>query len=122
VLTEHGCKIAPNTYWVARKRPPSRRALRDSELRVDIQRVFDENLLVYGADKIWAQLNDEGITVARCTVERLMRQMGLSGNRRGRTWSATTIGDERLERPADLVDETSQRRPRTGSGSPTSPT
>jgi putative transposase len=104
VLSEHGCGIAPNTYWVARKRPPSQRALRDAELRVEIQRVYDENLLVYGADKIWAQLNDEGIRVARCTVERLMGQMGLSGNRRGRTWTITTIGDERLERPADLVD------------------
>jgi putative transposase len=104
VLREHGCKIAPNTYWMAKKRPPSKRAVRDAELVVEIQRVYEENLSVYGADKIWAQLNDEGIRVARCTVERLMRRMGLQGNRRGRTWTITTIGDERLERPADLVD------------------
>jgi putative transposase len=104
VLSEHGCGIAPNTYWVAKKRQPSRRALRDAELVEHVQRVYDENLAVYGADKIWAQLNDEGIRVARCTVERLMRHMGLQGNRRGRTWVITTIGDERLERPADLVD------------------
>jgi putative transposase len=63
VLTEHGCKIAPNTYWVARKRPPSARQVRDAELMVEIRRVDDENLFVYGADKIWAQLNREHITV-----------------------------------------------------------
>jgi putative transposase len=104
VLREHDCGIAPNTYWAAKTRPPSRRAERDAELVVEIQRVYDENLFVYGADKIWDQLNKEGIRVARCTVERLMRRMGLSGNRRGRAWTVTTITDERLERPADLVD------------------
>jgi putative transposase len=104
VLTEHGCKIAPNTYWTARKRPPSKRAIRDAELVEHIQRVYDENLFVYGADKIWAQLNTEGIRVARCTVERLMRQMGLVGNRRGRAWTVTTNSDHGFARPADLVD------------------
>jgi putative transposase len=104
VLTEHDCKIAPNTYWVAKKRPPSARAARDAQLTVEIQRVYDENLFVYGADKIWAQLNNEQIRVARCTVERLMRTMGLSGARRGKTWTATTDSDHGLERPADLVD------------------
>jgi putative transposase len=106
VLREHGCGIAPNTYHAAKNRAPSKRAVRDEQLVVEIQRVYDENLFVYGADKIWDQLNKEGITVARCTVERLMRQMGISGNRRGRAWTVTTIGDERLERPADLVDRT----------------
>ena len=101
MLTEHGCKIAPNTYWMAKKRPPSTRALRDAELIVEIQRVYDENLFVYGAAKIWAQLNNEGIRVARCTVE---RQMGLVGNRRGKTWTVTTDSDHPLPRPADLVD------------------
>jgi putative transposase len=104
VLTEHGCKIAPNTYWVAKKRPPSKRALRDAELRVEIRRVWESNMFVYGADKIWTQLNNEGIRVARCTVERLMRQMGLSGARRGRTWTVTTDSDHGYARPADLVD------------------
>ncbi len=56
MLTEHGCKIAPNTYWVAKKRGPSKRARRDEELMFEIQRVYDENLFVYGADKIWTQL------------------------------------------------------------------
>jgi putative transposase len=104
VLSEHGCKIAPNTYWAHKKRPPSKRALRDAELRVEIQRVYDENLFVYGADKIWTQLNAEDIRVARCTVERLMREMGLSGARRGRTWTTTTDSDHGFDRPADLVD------------------
>ena len=104
VLTEHGCKIAPNTYWSFKKRPASKRALRDAELKVQIQRVYDTNMFVYGAAKIWAQLNDEGITVARCTVERLMREIGLVGNRRGKAWTVTTDSDHDFERPADLVD------------------
>jgi putative transposase len=104
VLSEHGCKIAPNTYWVAKKRPPSKRAVRDAELVVEIRRVYDEHLRVYGADKIWAQLNREGIRVARCTVERLMRAHGLSGVRRGKTFIVTTRGDDRQLRPADLVE------------------
>jgi putative transposase len=73
VLSEHGCQIAPNTYWMAKKRPPSKRARRDAELKVEIQRVYDANLFVYGAAKIWGPLNKEGIRVARCTAERLMR-------------------------------------------------
>ena len=103
VLSEHGCKIAPNTYWVAKKRPPSPRARRYEELAVEIRRVYDENLFVYGADKIWAQLNRENIRVARCTVERLMRALGLSGARRGKAFTITTRPDDRLDRPTDLV-------------------
>jgi putative transposase len=104
VLTEHGCKIAPNTYWTAKKRGPSKRAQRDEQLVIEIQRVYDANMFVYGADKIWTQLNNEGIRVARCTVERLMREMGMSGNRRGRAWTVTTDSNHDLVRPADLVD------------------
>ena len=104
MLSEHGCGIAPNTYWTAKKRPPSARAVRDEELKVEIGRVYDENLFVYGADKIWTQLNNEGIRVARCTVERLMRAMGLVGNRRGRAWTVTTDSNHGFARPADLVD------------------
>lgn len=96
--------IAPNTYWVARKRPLSQRVMRDRELIVEIQRVYDENLFVYGADKVWAQLNRENIRVARCTVERLMRARGLSGARRGKTFTVTTVTDDRQQRPADLVE------------------
>lgn len=66
--------------------------------------MHQENLDVYGADKVWTQLNREGQRVARSTVERLMRELGLRGARRGRAWKRTTIGDESLARPADLVD------------------
>ena len=104
VLTEHGCKIAPNTYWVAKKRPPSARALRDEDLKVQILRVHGDNLDVYGADKVWTQLNREGTRVARCTVERLMGDLGLSGVRRGKAYKVTTRSDERQHRPSDLVD------------------
>lgn len=96
--------IAPSTYYAAKNRPPSARALRDAELRPRILKVWEENLAVYGADKIWFQLNDDGVRVARCTVERLMREMGLQGCRRGRVWVRTTHGDDTLGRPADLVD------------------
>jgi transposase InsO family protein len=104
VLSEHGCKIAPNTFWVAKKRPPCARAIRDEELKAQIVRVHAENLDAYGADKVWAQLNREGIRVARCTVERLMRVLELSGVRRGRSFKVTTRSDERQHRPSDLVE------------------
>jgi len=105
VLTEHGCKIAPNTYWTTRKRPPSARSVRDEYLKSEIGRVWAENMGgVYGADKVWAQLNREDIKVARCTVKRLMRELGLSGVRRGKAFKVTTRHDERQHRPADLVE------------------
>ena len=104
MLTEHGCKIAPNTYWTAKKRPPSKRALRDEDLKVQVARVHGENLDVYGADKVWSQLNREGTRVARCTVERLMGDLGLSGVRRGKAYKVTTHSDDRQHRPNDLVD------------------
>jgi putative transposase len=103
VLSEHGCGIAPNTYWVFKKRARSARSIRDEQLGAEIVRVYEENLFVYGADKIWAQLNREGIRVARCTVERLMKAQGLSGARRGKAFTATTRIDDRQQRPADLV-------------------
>jgi putative transposase len=96
--------VAPSTYHAAKKRPPSARAVRDDELRPRILRVWEENLAVYGADKVWDQLNKDGAEVARCTVERLMRDMGIQGCRRGRVWVRTTDSDDRLERPADLVE------------------
>jgi putative transposase len=101
-------QVAPSTYYAARRRPPSARRLRDAELKVEILRVWEHNLCVYGADKVWDQLNKDGILVARCTVERLMREMGIQGARRGRTFVRTTVGDERLERPADLVERQSR--------------
>ena len=95
--------IAPSTYHAARKRPPSARAMRDAELKPEILRVWEQNLSVYGADKIWDQLNKDGIRVARCTVERLMADLGIKGCRRGRVFVRTTEGDDTLDRPADLV-------------------
>ncbi len=64
----------------------------------------DENFAVYGAEKVWRQLNREGIAVARCTVRRLMNEMGLVGAVRGRAFKTTTVAGEEASRPADLVD------------------
>ena len=96
-------RVAPSTYYAAKKRPASPRARRDAELRSEIHRVFLGNYGVYGARKVWHQLNREGITVARCTVERLMRQTGLAGRVRGRRRRTTIPGDP-AGRPADLVE------------------
>jgi putative transposase len=98
--------IAPSTYYAVKKRErePSARALRDAELLVEIRRVHEENNNgTYGARKVWLQLRREGIVVARCTVERLMRQDGLRGVRRGRK-RRTTFPDGAATRPSDLVD------------------
>jgi len=84
-------------------RPPSARTLRDEQLKTEIVREHAANFGVYGARKIWKQLNREGIIVARCTVQRLMRELHLHGVRRGR-FKRTTIPGERAVRPADLVN------------------
>jgi putative transposase len=94
--------IAPSTYYAAARRPPSARRLRDRELKIEIARVHAANFGVYGARKVWHQLNREGIRVARCTVQRLMRELGLQGVRRGR-FKRTTTPDASVPRPADLV-------------------
>ena len=74
-------------------------------LKGEITRVWNQNMDgVYGADKVWAALNREGIRVARCSVERLMRALGLSGARRGKAYKVTTRHDDRQRRPADLVE------------------
>jgi putative transposase len=106
VLTQHGVKIAPSTYYAAKTRPPSPRSLRDAELLIEIERIYwDRNLGrgLYGARKVWLQLLRENITVARCTVERLMRAAGLRGVRRGRQF-VTTKPDKAAARPPDLVN------------------
>ena len=123
VLSEHGCPIAPSTYYDARTSADRRLGgqLRDEQLKVEIARVHEENYGVYGARKVWLALNREGIPVARCTVERLMRELGLAGARRGRR-HRTTIADAAAGRPADLVGASSTRPRRTAPGSPTSPT
>jgi putative transposase len=96
-------QVAPSSYYAAIRRPPSARRRRDGLLKEEIRRAWDGHRRVYGADKVWAQLKREGIAVARCTVERLMRQLGLRGVVRGRTSVRTTIGDEAGTRPLDLV-------------------
>jgi putative transposase len=95
--------IAPSTYYEVKSRTPSTRKLRDERLKVEIARVHAANFGVYGARKVWHQLNREGIAVARCTVQRLMRELGLQGVRRGR-FKRTTIPNEQAARPADLVN------------------
>jgi len=96
-------QFAPSTYYAAKTRRRSPRRLRDAELELEIRRVFDANYQVYGARKVWRQLNREGIGVARCTIERLMAQMGLAGRVRGRRRRTTIPADVTL-RPADLVE------------------
>jgi putative transposase len=90
-------QVAPSAYrrHAARQRNPelqAARAQRDAELIPQVQRVYDANLRVYGADKVWRQLLREGVPVARCTVQRLMRRLGLRGARRGKS-VRTTVPD-----------------------------
>ncbi len=99
--------IAPATYYEhkTREESPARlpaRIRRDVELSRDIRRLYDENFQVYGARKIWRQLGRERVAVARCTVERLMRRLGLQGVVRGGK-RRTTIRGCQTEYPADLV-------------------
>jgi putative transposase len=102
-LSKHGCGIAPSTYYAAKTRMPSARARRDDELLAEIRRVhFEVGRGLYGVRKVWHQLRRDGLDVARCTVERLMRQDGLQGVRRGKTFR-TTRADASVVRPPDLV-------------------
>ena len=101
-------QIAPSAYWrhAARLREPAlrcARAQRDEALVPQIERVWQANLQVYGADKVWRQLQREGVPVARCTVERLMRRLGLRGAVRGKV-VRTTISDAKAACPLDQVN------------------
>jgi len=118
-IDEHKCEygvepickvlpVAPSTYYKAKEleaKPEKRsmRQLRDEYLSNEITRVWGVNFEVYGARKVWRQLNREGISIARCTTERLMKSLGLHGTTRGKV-VRTTIPDGRVERPMDLVD------------------
>ena len=101
-------QIAPSGYWrhAARQRNPqlrSPRAQRDDTLVPHIERVWQANMRVYGADKVWKQMNREGVVIARCTVERLMKRLGLQGVRRGKV-VRTTISDMKAPCPLDRVN------------------
>ena len=100
-------QIAPSAYrrHAARCRDQallSPRARRDVELIPVVEQVWNANLQVYGADKVWKQLNREGVEVARCTVERLMRRLGLRGVKRGKV-VRTTVRDHKATCPLDKV-------------------
>jgi putative transposase len=100
--------IAPSTYHahVAKRVDPERlsaRAKQDMALKAEIARVFTENFEVYGARKVWRQLNREGVAVVRCTVERLMQDMGLQGVVRGKP-VRTTVSDKATPCPLDHVN------------------
>jgi transposase InsO family protein len=102
VLTSHGLRIATSTYYAAKSRTPSARTVRDTELKRQISRVHTDNFSVYGVRKVWRQLHREGIPVARCTVARLMHDLGLEGARRGKK-IRTTVRDDSHDRAADLL-------------------
>lgn len=103
VLSEAGTKIAPSTYYAAKTRALSARAVRDAELVPDIKTAHKANFGVYGARKIHTELIREGVQVARCTVERLMRAEGLRGIPREKTRKTTFGEGAETERPEDKV-------------------
>jgi transposase InsO family protein len=101
--------IAPSTYYErkAQERDPGRRSARathDDGVRREIERAWAENEDAYGARKMWKELKRRDVAVARCTVERLMRDLGYSGVVRGRAFKVTTIAEESAARPADKVN------------------
>jgi putative transposase len=97
-----GVRIPPSTYYEARDRKSSKRALRDEHIKELILEIYDENYRCYGARKMWLALRQAGHEVARCTVERLMPALGVRGARRGQT-KRTTIADPAATRAGDLV-------------------
>lgn len=99
-----GVAVSVSGYYAARSRPPSARALSDTRLSREVARVYKESGERYGARKVHRQLAREGIPAARCTVERLMRQLGLRGVRRGGYKVRTTRPDPSLGRPPDRVN------------------
>jgi putative transposase len=108
-LSQHGLKIAPRTYWARRSRPPSRRSVRDQALTEILAGIYEPDERgrrkpesLYGSLKMWEHLRRQGISVARCTVERLMRASGWRGVTRARK-VRTTIPDPAHSRAPDLV-------------------
>lgn len=109
--------VPASTYYAATRRPPSARRRRDTQLKLEIQRVFDDNYQLYGARKIWRQLHREGFKVARCTVERLMGELGIAGScaARPRGPRSTT---SKLHDPLTWSNATSPRPVGTNCGLP----
>ncbi len=103
VLSEHQLQIAPATYYAYRRRPPSRRAVRDSERKPRIAAVHEANDEVYGVRKMHAALRRDGVEIGRDQTGRLMRELGLAGVRRGQL-KRTTPRDDAAHRPTDLVN------------------
>jgi putative transposase len=110
VLSEHGCKIAPRTYYAHQARPPSKRTLWDTTIAEILAGYYEPDEhgrrppeSLYGSLKMWAHLNREGIPVAKCTVERLMRAHGWQGVTRQKK-VRTTVADPADQRAPDLVD------------------
>lgn len=104
MLSAHDCKIAPATYYGHHKRQvtPSARTVRDAKLKEQTSEAFEANYRVYGARKTWRELNRQGHTVGRCTVERLMSELGITGAVRGRRVTTTLPGGQTDQAP-DLV-------------------
>lgn len=103
MLTEHGCKIAPSTYYDARDRSPSPRVVSDERRKPIILATWRAQRRVFGARKLWLRLRRDGHDIARCTVERLMRELGIAGVVRGKRRRPADT-DLRETRPVDLVD------------------
>jgi putative transposase len=96
-------QFAPSTYYDNKSRPPSRRSVTDAELKKQIERVYEENFEVYGAEKIWWQLHREGIACGRDRVARLMRELGIFGATRVRCKRTTVPAKKPQSLPSDLV-------------------
>lgn len=104
MLSEHGCPIAPRTYYAFKSRPASARQIRDEQLLAMVRREHETSRGgLHGVRRVWRQLLNEGIEAGRERVARPMRAEGLQGVRRGRK-VRTTVPDMAVARPADLVD------------------
>ena len=112
-------EIAPSTYYAAVSRTPSRRRLRDAQLKLEIERVHADNFGVYGIEKVWRQLNREGVVVGRERVARLMRELGLEGAVRGKMGLGPQCPTSSPRGRPIWSTASSRRWHRTGSGSPT---
>ena len=112
--------VAPSTYYAAKTRRPSARAIRAQALKPEITRVYQSNYRVYGRHKIRRQMNREGVRIGRDQVARLMGELGIAGVVRGKV-KRTTVSDPRAERAPDLVERRFVAERPTSCGSPTSP-